>query len=356
MILIEPSSLEDPTISTEHICSIIDKHASTTALILLPGIQYYTGQYFDIAQITAHAHAKGILIGWDLAHAAGNVNVQLHDWNVDFAVWCNYKYINSGPGAIGAIFVHEQHGKVDMDKQRGGGEVGYKPRLSGWWGGEKSTRFKMGNSNASFFLSSPNYMYVHVKPSLTNLVLLAFIPIPGAAGFQVSNPSALDLSAVIASLSIFNQTSMSSIRQKSIHLTGWLEYLLLTHHHHHQQQHQRQSTKSNQQENLYKIITPSNPSERGAQLSIRLNPGLLEAVMKELEENGVVVDERKPDVVRVAPAPLYNTYLEVWEFARIFWGCCETAAAKGRNSAGSGGGENVMVDGGKDKGGWSEIK
>lgn len=133
------------TVSTSQVLATIDEHASSTALVLLPGIQYYTGQYFDIKTITAHAHSKGLLIGWDLAHAVGNVNVRLHDWEVDFAAWCNYKYVNSGPGAIGALFVHEKHGKVDVEAIEKG-EVGYRPRLSGWWGGDKVARFQMGNS------------------------------------------------------------------------------------------------------------------------------------------------------------------------------------------------------------------
>ena len=139
MILIQPDRTEG-TISTEHILETIDKHASETALILLPGIQFYTGQYFDIPTITTHAHSRGILIGWNCAHAAGNVDLKLHDWDVDFAVWCNYKYINSGPGAIAAIFVHEKHGKVDAKS--------YRPRLCGWWGADKETRFQMDNSKS----------------------------------------------------------------------------------------------------------------------------------------------------------------------------------------------------------------
>lgn len=144
MVLIEPSEPDSSTITTSHICSVIDTHASSTALILLPGIQYYTGQYLDIKTITAHAHSKGILIGWDLAHAVGNVDVQLHDWDVDFAAWCNYKYVNSGPGAIAALFVHEKHGKVDAEA-KANGKNGFRPRLSGWWGNDKATRFNMGN-------------------------------------------------------------------------------------------------------------------------------------------------------------------------------------------------------------------
>lgn len=140
MVLIEPDRAEG-TISTEHVLETIDNHASETALILLPGIQFYTGQYFDMRTITKHAHSKGILIGWDCAHAAGNVDLKLHDWDVDFAVWCNYKYLNSGPGAIAAIFVHEKHGRVDLEA-----EETYRPRLCGWWGADKETRFQMENS------------------------------------------------------------------------------------------------------------------------------------------------------------------------------------------------------------------
>jgi kynureninase len=135
MILIEPKDFLHPVLSTEQIISMIDKHTDSTALVLLPSIQYYTGQYFDIPKITAHAHSKGILIGWDCAHGAGNVELKLHEWDVDFAAWCNYKYMNSGPGAIGGLFVHERHGKVKKDE--------YRPRLSGWWGGQQATRFEM---------------------------------------------------------------------------------------------------------------------------------------------------------------------------------------------------------------------
>ena len=144
MVLIEPPDPSMPTLTTEHIISVIDKHASSTALILLSGIQFYTGQYFDIPTITAHAHSKGLVVGWDCAHAAGNIDLKLHDWDVDFAAWCTYKYLNSGPGAIAGLFVHEKHGAVDMDKSISDGRA-YRPRLSGWWGADKSTRFNMDN-------------------------------------------------------------------------------------------------------------------------------------------------------------------------------------------------------------------
>ncbi|KAL1968565.1 hypothetical protein VTN77DRAFT_1775 [Rasamsonia byssochlamydoides] len=285
MVLIEPDDPENPILRTEQILQVIDDNASSAALVLLPGIQYYTGQYFDIKKITAHAHSKGLLIGWDCAHAVGNVDLQLHDWDVDFAAWCHYKYVNSGPGAMAGLFVHERHGRVDL---RNTGEEGpFRPRLAGWWGHDKDTRFIMDNK---------------------------FVPQPGAAGYQVSNPSVLDLSAVAASLEIFNQTSMAELRKKSLELTGYLEHLLL-----------KYPLDAAPEDKPFTIITPSNPEERGAQLSLLLQPGLLDKVLEILESNGVVVDERKPNVIRVAPAPLYNTFTEVWEFCQIFLQACREA-------------------------------
>ena len=335
MILITPSP-GCSTVTTSEVLETIETHAATTALIMLPGIQYYTGQYFDIKTITEYAHSKGILIGWDIAHAVGNMDVRLHDWNVDFAAWCNYKYLNAGPGAIAGLFVHSMHGQVDMDAESRG-EKGFRPRLSGWWGGDKAARFKMDNRRLP-----PVY-----QPLLNSDSVTDFVPIPGAAGYQVGNPSALALTALTASLEIFAMTSMSAIRTKSLSLTSYLEYLLLL-----ESFPKSSSSKVHSNELPYSIITPSSPEERGAQLSIKLLPGLLEGVMAELEAQGVVVDEREPDVVRVAPAPLYNTHGEVWEFVKIFREACE------RVKGGKGGkGGSVMVEGGKDeKGGWSGIK
>ena len=144
MVLIEPQDPEHPILETDRILRVIDEHASTTALLLLSAIQYYTGQYFNIEKITAHAQSKGIVVGWDCAHAAGNVDLKLHDWNVDFAAWCNYKYLNSGPGGMAGIFVHEKHGEVKAGQGDGELEL-FRPRLSGWWGGDKATRFLMDN-------------------------------------------------------------------------------------------------------------------------------------------------------------------------------------------------------------------
>ncbi|KAI4121239.1 MAG: hypothetical protein LQ338_006479 [Usnochroma carphineum] len=314
VVLIEPTDRRRATITTSQIMTVIDEHASATALILLPGVQYYTGQHLDISTITAHAHSHGIIIGWDLAHAVGNVELHLHDWDVDFAVWCSYKYLNGGPGAIAGLFVHGKHGQVDKTGM-GGGKVEYRHRLSGWWGGDKATRFQMGNQ---------------------------FVPIPGAAGFQVGNPSALAICPLLASLEVFGLTSMSAIRKKSIELTSYLEELL-------RRSDSEGATDGTTQ--LYRIITPANPAERGAQLSILLKPGLLEGVMTDLEDQGVVVDERKPDVIRVAPAPLYNSFRDVWDFVNIFRLAC-IKVEKGAVQHG----EGSAALGGTDDKGWSQIK
>ena len=311
MVLIEPEDVEEATITTSHILSTIDVHAGSTALVLLPGIQYFTGQYLDIPAITAHAHSRGILIGWDLAHAAGNVELELHEWEVDFAVWCNYKYLNSGPGSIASLFVHEKHGQVDVEAIKYN-ENGYRPRLSGWWGGDRAIRFEMGDN---------------------------FVPIPGAAGFQLGNPSALALTTVLASLEVFALTSMSALQEKSRALTGYLADLLL------------QLPSDGTISGHYRIITPLDPDRRGAQLSIRLGPGLLKGVMKLLEEKGVVVDERRPDVIRVAPAPLYNTFAEVWEFANIFHAACREAQAGLVDQP-----ETAIALRGQEAKGWNTIK
>lgn len=276
MILIRPEG-EEYTISTEQILATIDKHAAEIAVILLPGIQYYTGQLLDIPVITAHAHSHGIMIGWDLAHAVGNVELKLHEWDVDFAVWCTYKYLNAGPGAIAGLFVHERHGNVS-EVSDGSGKFEYRPRLSGWWGGDKEIRFEMGSK---------------------------FKPSPGAAGFQVGNTSALAIAGLLPSLRIFNRTSMAEVRKKSMSITQFLQDLLL-------------QAADDGKALPYKILTPLDARHRGAQLSVKLDMGLLEDVMIGLEDAGVVLDERKPDVIRVAPAPIYNTYEDVWNFVQIF--------------------------------------
>jgi kynureninase len=287
MITIEPPSSSAYTLSTSYILSIISQHASRTALLLLPGIQFYTGQLFDIRTITAHARSLGIFVIWDLAHAVGNVPLQLHEWDVDAAAWCSYKYLNAGPGAIGGLFIHERNSRV-LTSEYG---VRFPIRLSGWWGNEKADRFSMVN---------------HFKPA------------PGAAGFQLSNPSVIDITSLCASLEVFDLTNMVALRTKSLKLTGYLELLL-----------RRQQTQSKGEDGKFDIITPADPAQRGAQLSLKLEEGLLDTVMATLEDHGVVVDERKPDVIRVAPAPLYNTFADVYDFASAFQDAL--AIAKSRN-------------------------
>ena len=312
MILIEAENLDKPTLSTAQILSTIDNHASSAALILLPGVQFYTGQYFDIATITKRAHSHGIIIGWDLAHAVGNLPLYLHDWGVDFAVWCNYKYMNSGPGAIAGLFVNEQHGEVDKSALIEG-NIGFRPRLCGWWGGDKAIRFEMANR---------------------------FVPIPGAQGFQVGNASSLALSALIASLEVFGLTTLPELRTKSVALTQFLQDLLL-----------HGLNKPFKEGAPYRIITPLNPEERGVQLSVQLQPRLLATVMASLEAAGIVVDERKPDVIRVAPAPLYNTFLDVWNFARSFKMAC--ARARDGNLSQE---EAATLMKGQEEKGWSQVQ
>lgn len=324
LVIMEPSDAQKHYYSTAHVKRTIEQHASSTALLLLPGIHFYSGQYFDIPTITSFAQSLGITVGWDLAHAAGNVPLHLHDWNVDFAVWCTYKYLNAGPGAIAGMFVHSKNSQVHPPLEEGSKEwleaeergdmdaqLGYRRRLSGWWGSDKSSRFRMENR---------------------------FVPIPGAAGWQVSNPSVLDTTSVIASLSLFNQVGMEKLREKSERLTCYLEWLLLN------------WDMRDLAERPYTLLTPTNPEERGAQISVRLDEGLLEDVMEFLEEEGVVVDERRPDVVRVAPAPLYNGYEDCWRFMHSFHRALVRVNAKKGTAKGG-----VMVEGPERAKGWSEI-
>jgi len=246
---------------TEDIERTLRENAESVALILLGGVNYYTGQAFDFRHITKIGHEIGAVVAFDLAHAAGNLELKLHEWNVDFAIWCCYKYLNAGPGAVGAAFVHERHArKFEL------------PRFAGWWGHNKTTRFLMPSE---------------------------FEPITGAEGWQLSNPPIFQMAALRASLEIFHQAGMKALRQKSIMLTGYLEFLL------------------NQLigEKL-EIITPSDPDERGCQLSLRVS-SKNRKILEDLIANGVIADWREPDAIRVAPVPLYNTFSEVFEFSQI---------------------------------------
>jgi kynureninase len=252
------------TIRTEDIVDLIDKQRDQVAVMMFAGISFFTGQFFDIAEITAAAHKRDIIVGFDLAHAIGNVPLALHDWNVDFAVWCSYKYLNAGPGAVGGAFVHERHATNTK-----------LPRLAGWFGNDPNTRFRL-----------------HLEPE--------FIPVPSADGWQISNPPIFAMAPLRASLAIFDEAGgMGPLRAKSIKLTGYLQFLL-----------EESGSKR------FSVITPREPNARGCQLSIQAHEHPKE-LHYELVAAGVKCDFREPNVIRVAPAPLYNTFHEVWRFARI---------------------------------------
>jgi kynureninase len=251
-------------LKTEDILATIREHKDQLALVLLGGVQYYTGQFFDLKAIAAAAHDAGAYAGFDLAHAIGNVPLSLHKDNVDFAVWCSYKYLNSGPGSVAGAFLHERHAHSGL------------PRMAGWWGHQEKVRFQMKKG---------------------------FIPMPGIDGWQLSNFPVLTGAAHLASLEIFDRTGMVALRKKSVKLTGLLESLLLA---------------IPESEKSFSIITPSDPSARGCQLSILMNSRLGRRVFKNLTRHGVIADWREPDVIRVAPVPLYNSFEEVYQFARLF--------------------------------------
>jgi kynureninase len=262
LIEIKPRSNED-LLRTEDILSLLEREGHTIATVLLPGVQYLTGQYLDIQRITQVAQQQGCTVGFDLAHAIGNMPLELHSWNVDFAAWCSYKYLNSGPGAIGGIFVHERHAR---DRKL--------PRLAGWWGHEKHTRFNMPHD---------------------------FAPLSGAEGWQLSNPPIFACAPLLSSLEVFQSAGLSRLRTKSLQLTGFLYKLLEIH-----------------CPNI-KIITPSDPTQRGCQLSLRLPmpSAAAKQIYDQLIVKGIICDWREPDIIRVAPTPLYNTFTEVFTFVEI---------------------------------------
>ena len=254
------------TLSQSAIEAALDRHGDRIALMLLPGVQYRTGQAFDLAAITALAHRHGCRIGFDLAHAVGNLPLALHDSGADFAVWCSYKYLNGGPGAVGGAFVHERHAQAEL------------PRFAGWWGHDKTTRFRMGPK---------------------------FVPTPGADGWQLSNPPILALAPLRVSLEIFRRAGMPRLREKSLALTGYLAWLV-------------QHTLAD----VLEVVTPADPAQRGAQLSIRVRGGRERgrALFEHLLAHGVIGDWREPDVIRISPAPLYNRYADCLAFAQAVRG------------------------------------
>lgn len=246
----------------EDILATIEQSGGEIALIMLGGVNYATGQAFDMPEITRAGHAHGCVVGFDLAHAAGNLHLQLHTWGPDFAVWCSYKYLNGGPGCIAGCFVHQRHaGSADL------------PRFAGWWGHDEASRFQMGPD---------------------------FQAMPGAEGWQLSNPPIVSLAALRASMDIFHRAGMDRLRAKSVKLTSYLEYLL-----------------NLDPSDDFSIGTPKEKHRRGAQISIRLSRHG-RSICDRLAANGVICDWREPDTVRVAPVPLYNSYADVFEFVKRF--------------------------------------
>ena len=248
-------------IRDEDIHALIEREGESIALILLGGVNYATGQVFDIAEVTNAGHRKGCVVACDLAHAVGNIPLRLHDWGPDFAVWCSYKYLNGGPGCVGGCFVHARHS-----------QAWNLPRFAGWWGHDDRIRFQMGSQ---------------------------FHPITGAEGWQLSNPPILALAPLRASLDSFAEAGIDNLRAKSRMLTAYMEFLL-----------------REQKSTAFSVITPSDPKRRGAQLSIRVKAG--RGLCDQLGGEGVIGDWREPDIYRVAAVPLYNTYKDVHEFVQRF--------------------------------------
>jgi kynureninase len=253
----------DHVVRLDDVEELLDRRGPEIAVVMWNGVNFLTGQFFDVPRLTAAAQRQGCVVGLDLAHAAGNVPLSLHDWNVDFAVWCSYKYLNGGPGAVGGCFVHETRGR----------NLGLS-RLAGWWGNDPATRFRM-----------------QLQPD--------FIPKEGADGWQVSNPPILAMAPLRASLALFDAAGMPALRAKSERLTAYLLYLL-----------------ERVPAGRFEVITPRDPAQRGCQVSLLVHDRPEESV-RALEEAGIVCDFRPPNVLRAAPVPLYNTFLDVWTFANV---------------------------------------
>jgi len=253
------------TIREDDILSAIKANADQLAMVFLGGVNYFSGQLFNMPNLTRAAHAVGAIAGFDLAHAAGNVPLNLHEWGVDFAAWCSYKYLNAGPGNVGAIFVHERHG-ADFEL----------PRFGGWWGHDKTTRFQMKNG---------------------------FQPMQGAEGWQLSNVPILGMSAMKASIDIFDEVGMKALREKSEKLTGYLEYTV-------------DSLASEFPDALISVITPREPEQRGSQISINI-AGRERKLFDDMIAEGVIADFREPCVIRIAPMPLYNSFQDVFTFGSV---------------------------------------
>jgi kynureninase len=256
------------TLREEDLETLLDERGQEIALVLLGGVNYYTGQAFDMQRVAAAARGKGCRVGLDLAHAAGNLELRLHDWDVDFAVWCSYKYLNAGPGAVAGCFVHERHGS--------GRDL---PRFAGWWGNDPSRRFLM-----------------HLEPE--------FRPVEGAEGWQLSNPPILALAPLEVARELFEAATMPALREKSERLTAyllaWIDHV---------------------SGGRIEVLTPREPSRRGCQISMRVSDRSRE-LFDALTQAGVVVDYREPDAVRIAPVPLYNSFHDVWRFGQLLRHWC----------------------------------
>lgn len=251
-------------IRLEDVLAKIEEVGDGLALVLIGGVNYYTGQVFDIKTITASGQKAGAKVGWDLAHAAGNIKLELHNWNVDFAAWCSYKYMNSGPGNVSGCFVHERHhNNPDL------------PRFAGWWGHNKKSRFKMESN---------------------------FDPIQGAGGWQISNLPILSLAPYLASIEMFAEVGMQALIEKRDKITAYLEFIL--------------QEIDKEVYSTFEIITPSNPAERASQLSVFLH-GEGRSLFNYLMKNGVITDWREPNVIRLAPVPFYSSYEDIYDFGQI---------------------------------------
>lgn len=263
----------DDCLSTSDLLEAIDEHGDELATIMMGGVNFLTGQRLDMAAITEAGHRVGATVGFDLAHAAGNIPLSLHDWNVDFAAWCSYKYLNASPGAIAGAYVHERHARNRS-----------LPRLAGWWGNDPDTRFRM-----------------HLEET--------FIPVPSADSWQLSNPPILAMAPLRASLELFDSTGMTALRERSLRLTGYLRSML-----------------ESRPGRRYRIITPSDEDQHGCQLSIVIDGDATEAFAT-IESADVVADFRPPNVVRVAPTPMYNSFHDCWRFAMLMGDRFGTPAA-----------------------------
>ena len=272
--LIEVSPrLGERTIRTEDITAAIEANKDSLVLVCMSGLNYYTGQLYDLKTIAQTAYQAGVLVGFDLAHAIGNAPLQLHDWGVDFSTWCSYKYLNSGPGGVSGVFIHQKHHAANL------------PRLAGWWGYDETRRFEMTKG---------------------------FVPMTGAAGWQLSTPTIVSLAIHHASLAIFEAAGMENLRKKSEELTAFLELII---------------RRANRERQWIEVITPENKAERGCQLSL-----LIEKEGKQtfdcLTQNGIIGDWREPNCIRLAPTPLYNNFEEIWKVGEVFLKAEAAHAAK----------------------------